>query len=71
MELKVFLVTEVGENFINKNSSIELLGNMDKCILVDYYKHYLGDYLIKYYQLNKSSLNTAKQLGTTIYKVDC
>tara|TARA_B100000963_G_scaffold168581_1_gene146464 strand:- start:2464 stop:3006 length:543 start_codon:yes stop_codon:yes gene_type:complete len=67
-----FLVTEVSQNFIDKNSSIQLLGNiLDKCILEDYYKHYLGDYLLKYYQLNKSSVNTLwKQLGTTICMVD-
>ena len=67
-----FLVTEVSQNFIDKNSNIDLLGNiLDKCILQTYYRHYIGDNLLKYFELNKSSLNTTwKELGTTIMKVD-
>jgi hypothetical protein len=67
-----FLVTEVSQNFIDKNSNVDLLGNiLDKCILQTYYIHYIGDNLLKYFELNKSSLNTTwKELGTTIMKVD-
>ena len=67
-----FLVTEVSQNFIDKNSNVDLLGNiLDKCILQTYYRHYIGDNLLKYFELNKSSLNTTwKELGTTIMKVD-
>ena len=65
-----FLVTGVSEIFNDTNGHIDLLGNIiDKLILNNYYKHYMGDNLIKYFKLNKSSTSVNwDPMGTIIHK---
>ena len=47
-----------------------IYGNIiDKLILNNYYRHYMGDNLIKYFNLNKSSTTVNwDPMGTIIHK---
>ena len=65
-----FLVTGVSPIFSDTNGHVDLLGNIiDKLILNNYYRHYMGDNLIKYFNLNKSSTTVNwDPMGTIIHK---